>query len=188
MIGPKACIVRKSEIHQQPVCNEKEGGVMGAKEDMLKGKKILIVDDESDVLDTLEELLSICQVVKAGSFEEAKKQLKTQSFDMAVLDIMGVNGYELLEIAVGKKVTAVMLTAHALSPEDMMKSFKCGAAFYVPKDKISDMVSFLNKILEAKKKGKSTWIPFVGWAEAYYNAKYGPKWEACDMEFWKKLK
>ncbi len=28
---------------------------MGKKEDMLKGKKILIVDDEPDVLDTLEE-------------------------------------------------------------------------------------------------------------------------------------
>jgi len=161
---------------------------MSAKEDILKGKKILIVDDEPDVLDTLEELLSMCQVVKATSFEEAKQYLNKKRFDLAILDIMGVNGYELLEIAVAKNVTAVMLTAHALSPEDMMKSFKCGAAFYVPKDKISDIVSFLTKILEAKKKGKSTWIPFMGWAEAYYNAKYGPKWEACDMDFWKKLK
>jgi DNA-binding response OmpR family regulator len=140
---------------------------MGAKEGLLKGKKILIVDDEPDVLDTLEDLLSMCQVVKAGSFEEAKKQLKTQSFDMAVLDIMGVNGYELLEIAVAKKVTAVMLTAHALSPEDTIKSFKGGAAFYVPKDKIADMENILTNVLEAKKKGKSTWIPFMGWAEAY---------------------
>jgi DNA-binding response OmpR family regulator len=161
---------------------------MSAKEDLLKGKKILLVDDEPDVLDTLEELLSMCQVVKATSFEEAKQYLNKQSFDMAILDIMGVNGYDLLDIAVAKKVTAVMLTAHALSPEDMMKSFKCGAAYYVPKDKISDIVSFLTKILEAKKKGKSTWIPFMGWAEAYYNAKFGPKWEACDKDFWEKLK
>ena len=64
---------------------------MGKKEDILKGKRILIVDDEPDVLDTLEDLLSMCEVVKATSFEEAKKQLETQSFDMAVLDIMGVN-------------------------------------------------------------------------------------------------
>jgi DNA-binding response OmpR family regulator len=161
---------------------------MSAKEDMLKGKKILIVDDEPDVLDTLEELLSMCQVVKAGSFEEAKRQLKAQSFDMAILDIMGVNGYELLEIAVAKKVTAVMLTAHALSPEDTIKSFKGGAAFYVPKDKIADIESILTNVLEAKKKEKSTWIPFMGWAEAYYNAKFGPKWEeGRDKEIWKKL-
>jgi DNA-binding NtrC family response regulator len=170
------------------VCNEKRGGVMNAKEDLLKGKKILIVDDEPDVLDTLEDLLSMCKVVKATSFEEAKKQLETQSFDMAVLDIMGVNGYELLEIAVAKKVTAVMLTAHALSPQDTIKSFKGGAAFYVPKDKIADMESILTNVLEAKKKGKSTWIPFMGWAEAYYNAKFGPKWEeGRDKEIWKKL-
>jgi hypoxanthine phosphoribosyltransferase len=42
--------------------------MMSAKEhDILKGKKILIQDDEPDVLDTLEELLSMCQVVKATS-------------------------------------------------------------------------------------------------------------------------
>jgi DNA-binding response OmpR family regulator len=161
---------------------------MSAKDDILKGKKILIVDDEPDVLDTLEEILSMCEVVKATTFEEAKKLLETQRFDMAVLDIMGVNGYDLLDIAVAKKVTAVMLTAHALSPEDTMKSFKCGAGFYVPKDKMADMANVLSGVLEAQKKGKSTWIPFMGWAEAYYSAKFGPKWEACDMEFWKKLK
>ena len=158
-------------------------------ESLLKGKKVLIVDDEPDVLDTLEDLLSMCQVVKAGSFEEAKQFLDTQPFDLAVLDIMGVNGYELLEIAVAKKVTAVMLTAHALSPQDTIKSFKGGAAFYVPKDKIADMESILTNVLEAKKKGKSTWLPFMGWAEAYYNAKFGPKWEeGRDKEIWEKLK
>ena len=161
---------------------------MGKKEDMLKGKKILIVDDEPDVLDTLEDLLSTCQVVKATSFEAAKRQLETQPFDMAVLDIMGVNGYELLEIAVKKKVLAVMLTAHALSPEDTMKSFKGGAAYYVPKDKIAEMETILANILDLKKQGKSTWMPFVGWAEAYYSAKFGPKWEKSKKDLQEKVK
>ena len=49
---------------------------MSAKDDLLKGKKILIVDDEPDVLDTLQELLDMCNVVKAGTFEEAKRQLE----------------------------------------------------------------------------------------------------------------
>jgi DNA-binding response OmpR family regulator len=161
---------------------------MGKKEDMLKGKKILIVDDEPDVLDTLEDLLSMCQVVKATSFEEAKRQLETQHFDMTVLDIMGVNGYELLEIAVAKNVMAVMLTAHALSPEDTMKSFRGGAAYYVPKDKIAEMPAILGNILDLKSKGKSTWMPFVGWAEAYYSAKFGPKWEKHKKELREKVK
>jgi DNA-binding response OmpR family regulator len=161
---------------------------MGKKEDMLKGKRILLVDDEPDVLDTLEDMLSDCAVVKAKSFEEAKKCLEAQSFDMAVLDIMGVNGYELLEIAVKKKVTAVMLTAHALSPEDTMKSFRGGAAYYVPKDKIAEMPAILANILDLKSKGKNTWMPFVGWAEAYYSAKFGPKWEKSKKELQEKVK
>jgi DNA-binding response OmpR family regulator len=160
---------------------------MNAKEDALKDKKVLIVDDEPDILDTLEEMLSMCQVVKAATFQEAKRCLEKQRFDIAVLDIMGVNGYELLEIAVQKKVPAVMLTAHALSPEDTMKSHRCGASFFVPKDKIVDVPMILADVLKARAKEKNTWIPFMGWADAYYTAKFGPKWESCDMEFWKKI-
>jgi DNA-binding response OmpR family regulator len=161
---------------------------MAKKADLLKGKKILIVDDEPDVLDTLEDMLSDCEVVKAQTFEEAKKQMETQPFDMAVLDIMGVDGYELLEIAVKKKVTAVMVTAHALSPEDTMKSFRGGAAFYVPKDKMAEMPKILANILDLKSQGKNTWMPFVGWAEAYYSAKFGPKWEKQKKELQEKVK
>ena len=40
----------------------------------LDGKRILIVDDEPDILETLEELLSMCEVVKASTFEEAEEQ------------------------------------------------------------------------------------------------------------------
>ena len=160
---------------------------MKASEDALKDKKVLIVDDEPDVLDTLEEMLSMCQVVRASTFEEAKRHLNKQRLDLAVLDIMGVNGYELLGIAVQKKVPAVMLTAHALSPEDTMKSHRCGASFFVPKDKIGDIAEILSGVLEAKEKGKSTWMPFMNWAEGYYTAKFGPKWESCDVEFWKRL-
>jgi DNA-binding NtrC family response regulator len=161
---------------------------MNTKEEVLNGRKILVVDDEPDVLEALEDLLSMCEVVKARNFEEARRKLDTQPFDMAVLDIMGVNGYKLLEIAVAKKVTAVMLTAHAFTPEDTMKSFKGGAAFYVPKDKMVEMPGILADILEAKEKGRSTWMPFMGWAEAYYSAKFGPKWEKQKKEFKDKLK
>jgi DNA-binding response OmpR family regulator len=160
---------------------------MAGHEDLLKGKKVLIVDDEPDVLDTLEEILHMCEVVKAGTFEEAKKQLESRSLDLAVLDIMGVNGYQLLEIAVRRKITAVMLTAHALSPEDTIRSYKGGAAYYVPKDKMRHLVTYLGDVLEAKKKGKNTWIPFMGWAEAYYSTKFGPKWKDTDKDFWDKL-
>jgi len=42
-----------------------------AENSLLDGQKILIVDDEDDVLSTLEDLLSMCTVVKCSSFWEA---------------------------------------------------------------------------------------------------------------------
>ena len=44
-----------------------------AETSLLDYKRVLIVDDEVDVLDTLEELLPMCDVVKAASFEEGKE-------------------------------------------------------------------------------------------------------------------
>jgi DNA-binding NtrC family response regulator len=157
---------------------------MDTKEKMLEGIKVLIVDDEPDVLDTMEELLSVCRVVKASTFDEAKKLLESRSFDFAILDIMGVNGYELLDIAVGKKITAVMLTAHALSPQDTVKSFKGGAASYVPKDKMAEVPDVLADILDAKKKEKSLWWRWMDRMEDYYQEKFGPDWKKKDKDFW----
>ena len=74
----------------------------------LEGKRILIVDDEPDVLDTLEDLLPMCDVTRASNFEAAKEYLQTKYFDIAILDIMGVEGYELLETATAKKITAAL--------------------------------------------------------------------------------
>ena len=127
------------------------------KKDLLDGKKILIVDDESDILEVLEDLLTMCNVVTATTFDEGKILLESEYFDLAILDIMGVNGYELLNIANKEKVTSVMLTAAALSPDNIVKSHKNGAAFFVPKPEMIDIVSYLNDILEAEEKGKSTW-------------------------------
>ena len=39
---------------------------------MLRGKRVLIVDDEKDVLDTLVDLLDACKIDTASSFEEGK--------------------------------------------------------------------------------------------------------------------
>ena len=37
----------------------------------ITGKAVLIVDDEQDVLDTLIELLQMCKIDAASSFEQA---------------------------------------------------------------------------------------------------------------------
>ena len=75
-----------------------------ASDDILKGKKILVVDDEPDILETLEELLDQCDIETAANFESAAALLAAKDYDAAILDIMGVKGFDLLEIAIERKI------------------------------------------------------------------------------------
>ena len=156
---------------------------------LLEGKKILIVDDEPDVLDVLEEMLDMCEIVKASSFDEAKKHLDSDDFDMAILDIMGVNGYGLLEIANRKKITAVMLTAHAFTPDNLVRSIKEGAASYLSKEEIANITTFLSDILKAKETGKNPWD---AWQDrlptSYFEKRWGAAWQDTDKDFWERFR
>ncbi|MDP2862251.1 MAG: hypothetical protein Q8N95_05610 [Desulfobacterales bacterium] len=68
------------------------------------------------------------------------KNGKTETFDIAILDIMGVNGYELLALARQHQVISVMLTARALSPEDVKKSIGPTIKSVLKKSKIPVIV------------------------------------------------
>jgi DNA-binding response OmpR family regulator len=153
---------------------------------LLNDKRILIVDDEPDVLEALESMLDMCDLVKAGSYESARQLLETQHFDIAILDIMGVNGYGLLEIACLKNIIPVMLTAHALSPEDTVRSCKEGAAYFVPKEKMGEIAVYLEDVLEAKEQGENPWSRWFSRFVDYYNRKFGPTWWGQNnKDFWK---
>jgi DNA-binding response OmpR family regulator len=151
---------------------------------ILKGKRILIVDDEPDVLETLEEMLSQCLIDKAPSFETGVKFLNKNAYDAAILDIMGVKGYELLRLATEKKIPAIMLTAHALSPENLIKSIKEGAHSYVPKDKLPEIASFVSEILEAHQKGTQKTKSWFLKLKPFFDKHFGPEWREKDKEFW----
>jgi DNA-binding NtrC family response regulator len=156
---------------------------------LLHGKKILVVDDEPDILGVLEDILDMCTVVKAANFEEGKALLESQTFDIAILDIMGVNGYGLLEIATSKDVPAVMLTAHAFSPDNLVKTIKEGAASYIPKEEISHITEYLIDVLKAKEEGKNPWR---SWQErlpsSYFEKRWGAAWKDTDKDFWETFK
>jgi len=156
-------------------------------EKILKGKRILIVDDEEDILDFLTELLETCKVDRASSFEEAKKLLESNYYHAAVLDIMGVRGYELLEIANKREVPALMLTAHALSQDNLKKSFQKGAAYYVPKDEISKVDVFLADVLDAVDKKKNTFVKWYERLSGFCDRRFGPNWKDDDPDFWNSL-
>ena len=153
-------------------------------ENILDGKRILIVDDEPDILETLVEILDTCLVDSAPNFETAQKFLNKNRYDLAILDIMGVRGYELLELANERNIPALMLTAHAVSPDNLVKSIKGGAQSYIPKDKISEIAVYIADILEPREKGGERGADWFEKLEPYFNKKFGEGWKEKDREFW----
>ena len=155
---------------------------------LLSGKKILVVDDEPDILTVLKELLPMCDVATALSFEEARDMLETRDFDAAILDIMGVDGYGLLDIAKGKKIPAIMLTAHAFTPDNLVRSIEKGAVSYLSKEAITDIADYLSDVLKAKREGRDPW---VSWQErfpsTYFEKRWGAAWQDADKEFWERF-
>lgn len=79
----------------------------------------------------------MCAIGTAADYETARELLSKNTYDAAILDIMGVGGYALLEITTAKGIPTLMLTPHA----------------YVPKDKMAEISSFLEDILGPQQKG-----------------------------------
>jgi DNA-binding NtrC family response regulator len=161
--------------------------VFMAKDEILKGKKILAVDDEPDILETLEELLEECDIETASSFDSAKELLETKVYDVAILDIMGVRGFDLLQIATKKKIPALMLTAHGLNPDNLVGSIKLGAKSYIPKDKMSDIDIYLKDIFLAHEKKIEKSGNWFARLNSFFDNRFGSGWQNKDKKFWEEF-
>jgi DNA-binding response OmpR family regulator len=150
-------------------------------ETLLKDKVVLVVDDEPDVLDTVEEELDMCLLHKASDYDTALQYLLSYTYDIVILDIMGVNGFELLKNSVSRGFPTVMLTAHALTPDALKKSIKLGAVSFLPKEKISELRSFLDDVV--LERGKPVWQKLFDRLGTYFNKRFGPDWREKDKFF-----
>ena len=142
---------------------------------MLKDKVILAVDDEPDVLETIGDLLDMCVVHKAADYDTTLQYLMSYTYDIVILDIMGVNGFELLKNSVIRGFPTVMLTAHALSPAALEKSIKLGAVSFLPKDKMYQLESCLEDVIMGG--GKPVWQKLFDRMGVYFNKRFGPDWK-----------
>lgn len=158
-----------------------------ADDDILKGKKILVVDDEADVLESIEEILDECDLDTASDFESAKELLERKTYDAAILDIMGVNGFSLLDIATNKKIPALMLTAQGLNPDNLVGSIKLGAKSYIPKEKMSELDIFLREIFIAQEKGIEKSGNWFARLASFFDNRFGPGWKNKDKKFWEEF-
>jgi DNA-binding NtrC family response regulator len=160
-------------------------------EAILNDKRLLVVDDEPDVLESLEELVLAdaprCRIDKAGSYEDAVALLEANTYDLVVLDIMGVRGFDLLEVAVRRHFRVAMLTAHALTPEALKRSYDMKAYAFLPKEKLADIVPFLEDVL--------TYDYAAGWKRllqklhGFFNDRFVSDWErktGLDWKEWSK--
>jgi DNA-binding NtrC family response regulator len=159
---------------------------------MLSGKKILAVDDEPDVLTVLEEEIigacPDCKFDKATTYEKAAELIKSNTYDVVILDIMGVRGFDLLALSVSRNLRVAMLTAHALTPEALKRSFDMKARAYLPKEKLGEIVPFLEDVL------KYDYLP--GWKrlfeklKGFFDTKFESDWEkktGMNWQEWGKL-
>ncbi len=146
---------------------------MSEKKSYFEGKKILAVDDEKDILEMIEEELEMADVDTALDYQTASEKIRQNQYDLAILDIMGVDGLTLLEKAVEKKIPAVMLTAHAMNYETLMHSIRKGSICFLPKEKLGELVRLLDMLLSAYDSGKSTWAILFDELGDYFDKKFG---------------
>ncbi|MCX5860559.1 MAG: response regulator [Deltaproteobacteria bacterium] len=153
--------------------------------DVWQDKLILAVDDEEDVLETIAEELpqnSNVMLHKATTFEKARQYLVSYTYDLVILDIMGVRGFDLLKVAASRNFPVVMLTAHALNPDALKKSIELGARAYLPKEQLKSLVAFLEDVLRLSY--QSVWKNALDHVATMFNKRFGSDWRKSEKEFW----
>lgn len=148
--------------------------------EILEGKRILAVDDEPDVLEVIKDQLPQCQVTTAGNYQEALHHIANDNFDLVILDIMGVNGFALLEECRKRGMYASMLTAHAVSADSLNRSIKLGAVSFLPKDELARLPELVAEILEDLSQGRLHWQHLFKRLGPYFRDRLGVTWD--DLE------
>ena len=126
-------------------------------------KRILVVDDEPDIVKTVAKAIRRqgFDVVSAADGEEALERVKDSHPDLVILDIQmpKLDGIEVLQRIKGNPRTAslpvIMLTAKA-GDEDMLKGYKYGANYYIPKPfKIAEVLEGIKMMFQSIEEEKS---------------------------------
>ncbi|MCC7105551.1 MAG: response regulator [Chloroflexi bacterium] len=153
----------------------------------IDGLRILAVDDEPDILETIVDILDGAQVDCARSYQEAVDRLAApgETYDLAILDIMGVDGMGLLTQTVNQRIPTVMLTAHAMNPQTLKASIVNGALSYLPKEELANLPEHLSDVVNAVEAGQSPWNRLFSRLGRFFERSFGPAWASDDPDFWR---
>ncbi|MBW1806758.1 MAG: response regulator [Deltaproteobacteria bacterium] len=121
---------------------------------MKESMKVMIVDDEEDLITTLVERLEIrgFDVVGLQTGQQAIEQLKQRSFDVVVLDVKlkGEDGVEVMKLIKHDHPTlpVILLSGH-MSQESSEEGFRAGAIDYLIKPiNIEDLIKKLQEAVK----------------------------------------
>ncbi|WP_422803610.1 response regulator transcription factor [Streptococcus sp. FT1-106] len=103
-----------------------------------KERKLLILDDNPEILDMITESLSIAgfsHLTRAASKKEALELLEREDFDLAILDIMlpDGSGFEVLRHIRQKSDMPVLFLSAVSDIEKQYQGFELGADDYIVK-------------------------------------------------------
>jgi CheY-like chemotaxis protein len=127
--------------------------------ELRKGEKlsVLVVDDESDIRDTLITFLEMMElftlIVQSPDGSDASLKLKNMSFDFVITDLMmpKVKGIELVERVkredkINKKEfpTPIMILSANVTSQDVQKALHFGVKYVLTKPCTAEQ--FMNKV------------------------------------------
>lgn len=134
------------EFVSKPFSSERlEELVMREIKELVK-PKILIVDDEEDVLESLGSIISKrfnCIIEKASSGAEALDKLRKDSFDLAVMDIKmpGLSGIDVIKEAVKFTPQTKILAISAYDSQEVAGgALSAGAVDFIHKPQSADAI------------------------------------------------
>lgn len=119
-------------------------------------KKILVVDDEKEILNFFGRILKEYEVELVDTIEEAEKKLKTNYYDLVITDLRlsGVDGEEGFYLAkfikeYNKNTKVILITGYG-SPQVMEQAYKYGVDIYLQKPLKADSIRGAIKLLIEK--------------------------------------
>lgn len=120
--------------------------------------RILVVDDEKSVHETVKDLLGTEQYEFRTCFdkEQAEALILHESFDLAIIDLKlsdklgDESGFELLKILqeVNHKMPVIVITQYYMDPDMIVKCMRSGAYYYFIKDQFNKGSSKFIKLVE----------------------------------------
>lgn len=153
----------------------------------LKGRRVLAVDDEPEILDIIQEELEGygVELDRAASYAEGARKVSSSFYDLVLLDIMGVKGFDLLQQAAARRLPVIMITAHALSPETLKRSVELGARAYLPKDCLGQLAPFLEDVLASDY--QTGWKRVLEKLGGSFRKRFAPEWRKSEKDFFQKF-